>query len=78
MRTDEMRTRLDANGDGKVTADEIGNSRRAGGLQMQEADTNGDGDVSAEELETALRERGSRRARGRFGGNGDEPAAPTR
>jgi hypothetical protein len=63
---------------GKVTADEIGNSRRAGGLQMQEADTNGDGDVSAEELETALRERGSRRARGRFGGNGDEPAAPTR
>ncbi len=59
-----------------MTADEIGNSRRARGLQMQDADTNGDGDLSAEELDTALRERGSQRARRRFGGNGDAPAAP--
>ena len=76
MRADDMRTRLDTNGDGKVTADEIGNSRRARGLQMQEADTNGDGDLSVDELDTALRERGSQRARRRFGGNGDASAAP--
>jgi hypothetical protein len=67
-----MHKRLDADGDGKVTPDELASSDRRMGFDDPAAvDTNNDGEISLAELEaavTARREKMRERWRGRDGG----------
>lgn len=68
-----MMERMDANGDGKITLDELPERLREA---MKEADTNGDGVLSAEELDRAREAMGERwrdRPGGRRGGPGSGP-----
>ncbi len=53
-----MFARLDKNGDGALTADEVGNERFWS--HLVQSDANGDGSVTKEELEQARAARGSR------------------
>jgi Ca2+-binding EF-hand superfamily protein len=70
-----MRTRLDVDGDGKLSVAELADSRMARRLgDLTELDTNHDGDVSSAELQTSMdKMREQMRARGgggRAGGRG--------
>lgn len=67
-----MMVRLDADGDGKLTVEELANAQRRGRFDNPSAiDTNGDGVISAEELDAAMTERRQRlRARWRGAGGG--------
>jgi len=81
LRAEEMRTRLDVDGDGKVTVAEISSSqfRR---FDPETVDANKDGDVSVDELAAALESRGRawgagrlRRGRGADGSPGSAGSA---
>lgn len=69
----EMIQRLDSNGDGKVTVDELPEGLKA---RMTGADTNGDGTLSAAELTAAFAK--MRAAGGGPGGPGGGPGGPGR
>lgn len=75
-RMEPMRKRLDADGDGKLTPDELASSERRMGFDDPAAlDTNKDGDISLAELETAVTARREQmrdrwRGRGPRGGGG--------
>lgn len=57
-RTEKFRSRLDANGDGKVSYDEIKNAPgRMHFDNPEEIDTNHDGDISTDELQAAMKAR---------------------
>lgn len=57
-RVDNMRSRMDTNGDGKVSYDELKNAPgRMHFDNPEEIDTNHDGDISADELEAAMKAR---------------------
>jgi Ca2+-binding EF-hand superfamily protein len=79
QRLEPMRQRLDANGDGKLTPDELNASDRRMGFDDPAAiDTNSDGEISLAELEvavTARREQMRERWRGR-GGRGSAAVGP--
>jgi Ca2+-binding EF-hand superfamily protein len=65
-RLNTMRTRLDANGDGKLTPDELANAR--GRMRFDDPtalDTNHDGDISADELAAGMKARREQRRAGR-------------
>ncbi len=65
-RAEDMRTKADANGDGKVTIDELSNGtfRR---MDPAAIDTNKDGDISVDELDVALEARSRQWGNGRLG-----------
>ena len=71
-----MRSRLDADGDGKVTAAELGDSRMARRFGDPTAlDTDKNGDISAQEMDTAMehmRDR-MRERRREWNGSGSAP-----
>jgi hypothetical protein len=73
-RMEPMRQRLDNNGDGKLTPDELASSERRMGFDDPAAvDVNKDGEISLEELDTAMqarREKMRERWRGMGGGSG--------
>ena len=83
-RSAKMRARLDTNGDGKLTPDELANAR--GRMKFDDPaalDTNKDGDISADELEAGMKaKREEMRAQrlqgggGGFGGRGGRGATP--
>jgi hypothetical protein len=57
-RVDNMRSRMDTNGDGKVSYDELKNAQgRMHFDNPEEIDTNHDGDISADELQAAMKAR---------------------
>lgn len=74
-----LRARLDANGDGKLTPDELASSDRRMGFDDPAAiDTDKSGDISLAELETAMtarRQQMRQRWRGR-GGQGSAGVSP--
>jgi hypothetical protein len=81
QRAEQMRTRMDANGDGKVSYDEIKNA--PGRMHFDDPaaiDTNHDGDISADELEAAMKARREQframRDAQNGGGSGAPPAPP--
>ena len=58
QRADKMRSRMDANGDGKLSYDELQNA--PGRMHFDDPasiDTNHDGDISSDELEAAMKAR---------------------
>jgi Ca2+-binding EF-hand superfamily protein len=67
QRVQDMHTRYDANGDGKLTTDELGASRRFRG-DASKADTNGDGVISNDELQKSMEDSRRNGRRGDFGG----------
>ncbi len=75
QRAARMIARLDSDGDGSLSRDELaaveGQGRRRF-FDIAKADANGDGAVSAEELETHMAER-MRQRRGGPDGDGAEP-----
>jgi len=79
-RAEKARTRMDANGDGKVSYDEVKNAQ--GRMHFDDPaaiDTNHDGDISADELEAAMkarREQFRAQREAQNGGSGAPPAAP--
>jgi hypothetical protein len=79
-RMEPMRERLDANGDGKLTPDELASSNRRMSVDdPAAADENHDGDISLQELDklmTARRQQMRERWRGRGGGSAKVPASP--
>jgi len=71
-----MRARLDVNGDGKLTPDELASAR--GRLRdrfdnPEALDTNHDGDISADELAAAVKARRDQRRAARGSGDSAEP-----
>jgi EF hand len=80
QRAEKARTRMDANGDGKVSYDEIKNAQ--GRMHFDDPaaiDTNHDGDISTDELEAAMKARREQfRAQrdAENGGSGAPPAPP--
>ncbi len=79
QRVDNMRSRMDANGDGKVSYDELKNAQ--GRMHFDDPaaiDTNHDGDISADELEAAMKARRDafRAQRQAQQGSGAAPADP--
>jgi EF hand len=79
-RAEKMRTRMDANGDGKLSYDELQNAQ--GRMHFDDPasiDTNHDGDISADELEAAMkarREAFRAQRQAAQGGSGGAPPAP--
>jgi EF hand len=81
QRAENMRDRLDANGDGKLSYDELKNAPgRMHFDNPEEIDTNHDGDISADELAAAMKARRdafrAQRQAQMNGGSGAAPAAP--
>ncbi|HEX4456244.1 MAG TPA: EF-hand domain-containing protein [Kofleriaceae bacterium] len=78
QRADKARTRMDANGDGKVSYDEVKNAQ--GRMHFDDPaaiDTNHDGDISSDELEAAMKARREQwRAQRQADGSGAPPAPP--
>ena len=79
QRAEKARTRMDANGDGKLSYDELKNA--PGRMHFDDPaaiDTNHDGDISADELEAAMKARREQWRAQRDGQNGGSgaPAAP--
>ncbi|HEY1552194.1 MAG TPA: EF-hand domain-containing protein [Kofleriaceae bacterium] len=80
QRAEKARARLDADGDGKVSYDEVKNAQ--GRMHFDDPaaiDTNHDGDISADELEAAMkarREQFRAQREARNGGGSGDPAAP--
>ena len=64
-RAEDMRTKADANGDGKVTVDELASGTFR--LDPASIDTNKDGDISVDELDAALEARSKQWGNGRLG-----------
>lgn len=77
-RMERMRSKLDANGDGKISVDELKNA--PGRMKFDDpaaVDTDHDGFISPEELETAMKAR-REQMRAKWGsghatGSGEEP-----
>jgi Ca2+-binding EF-hand superfamily protein len=76
---EEVFRRMDANGDGKVTADEVTDERRKGFFErlVRQADADGDGALSKDEFVKGFAARG-RAAGGQPEGEGRRPDAPRR
>ena len=64
----DMAMQADANGDGKLTADEVTDPRQR--MMMRSADQDGDGAITREELTTAMEQFQQRMQGGGFGGPG--------
>jgi hypothetical protein len=78
QRAEKARTRMDANGDGKVSYDELKNAQgRMHFDNPEEIDTNHDGDISADELAAAMKARRDAFRAQRQGREGSGAADPT-
>ena len=74
QRLEQMRTKLDTNGDGKLSPEELGAAQ--GRMRFDDPaslDTNHDGDISVDELEAAMN---ARRAKWRAGSGSAAGGAP--
>jgi hypothetical protein len=77
QRAESVRSRMDANGDGKLSYDELKNAQgRMHFDNPEEIDTNHDGDISADELEAAMKARRDAFRAQRQAQQGSAAAAP--